>query len=615
MSENSIANGQSRLQEDIDAVARELPRVEAVPGTIGVTMFDQAGAEDGTLTVLLSQTNVQLAPAQSLVRIHSRGDGRAYLGVVAAGPFALPDSLRSDSPVLVAVATRGGEYLPPYHGRLQVQLLGEELANGTLAPPRLRPLPHSPVVPLPSSESARVLKCDGDLRLGEAVGHHGLTVGIPATSKAVLPRHTAILGTTGAGKSTTVAGLIARARSAGMAVVVLDVEGEYTCLHEPAEEAGTVARLADLGMTPAGVPAADMAVYHLTGRETTNPDHPGRCAFSLQFARLSPYTVMELLGLNDAQTDRFLYAYEKAKVLLRELGIFPRKDVSAEEAAKDERLLGKLDEFERGYPRLTLSFFVDVVEACKAKVNKSSAKPYNAPLRSEAGQKVLEKHLHAKEMPGSAQSWGKLHSLLWRALRLRVFHAPTVRAAPLNYAKLLRPGQLSVIDLSDAGLSELSNLAVADVLRGVQEEQEKAYRRFEKGEVSSRTRVLIVVEEAHEFLSEERIDKMPVLFQQVSRLARRGRKRWLGLVFVTQLPQNLPQSVLGLCNSVILHRLNDFAVIARLRKSIGGIDEGLWQRLPALAPGQAVVSFPHFTRPLLTAIDPTPCRLRMAEQE
>jgi hypothetical protein len=49
-----------------------------------------------------------------------------------------------------------------------------------------------------------------------------------------------------------------------------------------------------------------------------------------------------------------------------------------------------------------------------------------------------------------------------------------------------------------------------------------------------------VIEEAHEFLSADRISKMPVLFEQVSRIAKRGRKRWLGLVFATQLPQHLP---------------------------------------------------------------------------
>ena len=32
-----------------------------------------------------------------------------------------------------------------------------------------------------------------------------------------------------------------------------------------------------------------------------------------------------------------------------------------------------------------------------------------------------------------------------------------------------------------------------------------------------------------------------------------------------------------------------------------------------LAPGQAVVSFPHMERPLLVSIDPAPCELRLVE--
>jgi DNA helicase HerA-like ATPase len=98
-----------------------------------------------------------------------------------------------------------------------------------------------------------------------------------------------------------------------------------------------------------------------------------------------------------------------------------------------------------------------------------------------------------------------------------------------------------------------------------------------------------------------------------SKLAKRGRKRWLGLCFVTQLPPHLPKQVLGLCNSFVLHKLQDPHVVAVLKRTVGGVDEGLWDRLPNLAPGQAVVSFPHFTRPLLVSIDPAPCKLRMAD--
>ena len=94
---------------------------------------------------------------------------------------------------------------------------------------------------------------------------------------------------------------------------------------------------------------------------------------------------------------------------------------------------------------------------------------------------------------------------------------------------------------------------------------------------------------------------------------KRGRKRWLGLVFVTQLPQHLPDEVLGLINNFVLHKISDGGVVDRLRKSISGIDKTQWSVLPGLAPGQALVSLTSMARPLLVSIDPTPCKLRYVE--
>jgi DNA helicase HerA-like ATPase len=123
----------------------------------------------------------------------------------------------------------------------------------------------------------------------------------------------------------------------------------------------------------------------------------------------------------------------------------------------------------------------------------------------------------------------------------------------------------------------------------------------------------VVIEEAHEFLSSERIDQMPVLFEQVARIARRGRKRWLGLVFVTQLPQHLPRQLFGLVNSYVLHKIADPHVVSTLERTVSGIDPSLWKRLPGLAPGQAIVAFPHLARPLLVAMDPAPAQLRLVD--
>jgi DNA helicase HerA-like ATPase len=203
-----------------------------------------------------------------------------------------------------------------------------------------------------------------------------------------------------------------------------------------------------------------------------------------------------------------------------------------------------------------------------------------------------------------------LYTKLWQLKRLGVFDSQSKNMQPIIYKDLLIPGKVSILDLSDTDSTVLNNLVIADLLMGLQEAQDKLYEDAQHtGEAAPK--VLVIIEEAHEFLSDERIEKMPVLFEQVARIAKRGRKRWLGLVFVTQLPQHLPSQVFGLINNYIIHKITDSAVISKLQRTVPGIDESQWQRLAALAPGQAIVSFAHMTRPLLVSVDPAPCRLRM----
>ena len=169
-----------------------------------------------------------------------------------------------------------------------------------------------------------MLRAEGDIRLGLAVGHEELRSRVPSDRKEVLPRHTAMLGTTGGGKSTTVARLVQQAQAAGMAVILLDVEGEYTFLHEPTDDRRMLTALAQRGLSrPAS--RGRMTLYHLVGRDTANPNHPHRRAFSLQFARLSPYAVMEILDLSRCAAGAVPQGVRRGQGAAARLGIFPEK--------------------------------------------------------------------------------------------------------------------------------------------------------------------------------------------------------------------------------------------------------------------------------------------------
>ncbi len=616
------------LEATIEVVGGPWQESAEFAGAIGRTTFDLPSSQDNLVTVVLAKEHVTQGTlgSQSIVRIrsgippselitvnepHSQNNPKSkiqnpksYLGVVVAGPFAEPDGLRGDAPVIITTAARGGMLTPPYHGRVQIEVLGEEIDGAGLMPPRFRPLPNSPVFLLSPQQTDEVMKVGGDLRVGLVVGHENIVVGVPKADKNVLPRHTGIMGTTGSGKSTTVARLISEAQANGYAVIVLDVEGEYTQVNEPTADARMLPALQARGLEPRGVP--NTVLYHLIGRDTANPDHPSKREFYLKFARLSPYTVKELLDLTEAQAMRFDQAYDVAKLVLRDLGIFPARN-----NPEQERLALDIDEFERGYPRLTLSYFLDIVEGFLHRVHKQPGKPnfYNEEFKGPSD--AIIKRIQAVKTD-SATSWRALYGKLWRLKRIGVFDSQAERARPVSYKEMLKPGRVSILDLSDTNSSTLNNLVIADLLMGVQDVQDELYEKAVR-DGSELLRVLIILEEAHEFLSAERIEKMPVLFSQVARIAKRGRKRWLGLVFVTQLPQHLPAQVFGLINNYIIHKITDSSVISRLQKTVPGIDEGQWRRLAALAPGQAIVSFTHMARPLMVSIDPTPCRLRMVD--
>lgn len=593
--------GLTAVAEEVGGAYKPLPAAE---GAVGFTHFDTPSSEDNSVTVLLTKENMDQLPSQALVRINSlKDDGsldRTYLGTVVAGPFAEPDGLRADSPIVVTTTVQGKIFLPRYHGRAYIQILGEE-TDGQIIPPRYRPRPNSPVFPLDARETARILKVGGDARIGLVVGQEDIEVGIPTDKKSVLPRHTGIMGTTGSGKSTTVSSLVHRFQKAGVATILIDVEGEYTEIDLPTNDPQMLTAGKRRGLSPAGT--KNLTIYHLVGRETSREAAGGTIKpFCLQFSQLSPYAVMEILDLSEAQQERFYKAYEATRAVMRDLKIYPS-------SKGEEDTLLDLDELDTGYPKLTLSYLLDIASIIRHEVGKDEGdpEPFNDVFR--ANLKRVQQRI-AQVKTSHELSWLALIGRLGRINRLKVFDNP--KAPAINYADLIKPGRVSIIDLSDTDSPEINNLVIADILRGIQRVQEEAVGKAQAAGKKP-TPAVVIVEEAHEFLSAQRIKQMPVLFQQVARIAKRGRKRWLGLVFATQLPQHLPDEVLGLINNFVLHKISDAGVVDRLRKSISGIDKGQWGMVPGLAPGQALVSLTSMTRPLLVSIDPTSCRLRLAE--
>ena len=356
------------------------------------------------------------------------------------------------------------------------------------------------------------------------------------------------------------------------------MEGEYTEIDQPATHEKLVKALKLRGKTPAGT--KNVVVYHLVGRETSREvDDTNVREFSLKFDEISPYTVVDLLEYNDAQRDRFFTAYDTTEKILRDLKVFPANDHEKNEALT-------LDPFDTGYPRMTLSHLIDIAGALlEVVIMRGDELPelYHEDFKSDAARATIKAHL-SRVRADHKLSWLAMMKALWRIKKLNVFDRVDRGVSVLDYKELIKPGHVSVIDLSDTDSTVMNNIVIASLLRGVQKAQDEAVeeaRRLER----EPTPVMVIIEEAHEFLAAERIEEMPSLFQQVARIAKRGRKRWLGLMFVTQLPQHLPDEVLGLVNNWVIHKLTDANVIGRLKRSISGLDRDAVAERPRAGAG------------------------------
>jgi hypothetical protein len=604
--DRGVAATPSPAMADLEALATRHGGAYEEPaefkGSIGRTLFDSPQSQDGTLTVVLAKEELDNVPSQSLLRILSYPDKREFTGIVSAGPFAEPDGLSPHAPSLVISAVNRAMMMPSYHGRMQVSLMTEAVGSRQSAP-RHRPRPNSPVFIIPDDEMAATLNIKGDIRLGLMDGHEQVEVRLPSDDKSVLPRHTGILGTTGGGKSTTVATMISQLQQAGISVAIFDTEGEYTTTHQPTTNTGLLQALSDRNMSAAGL--KNTRVYHLINRQVANKNHPAISVFSLKLSNLSPWALKEIMELTDAQEERLFAAHQLAKKILAEHKIFPDPN-----NPKHAQLVIDNDEFTEGWPALTLYQLMYVAQLCLGAVDKSAGAPNNLP--PPAWQPAIMDRVidaAAKDLPKHGASWKALIGRLGRLNRMRIFD----QSCPdIDYRAMLQPGHVAIIDLSDLDNYNLKNLAIAELLRGIQNFQEEAYNHAQQ-QGKTPTPINIMIEEAHEFLSAHRISKMPIIREQVERIARRGRKRYLGLTFITQMPQHLPDEMLSLVNNWIIHKIADESVVRRLQKVVQNVDPGIWTRVPSMAPGQALVSMTHLRKALMTLIDPSPCELRMTD--
>jgi len=155
--------------------------------------------------------------------------------------------------------------------------------------------------------------------------------------------------------------------------------------------------------------------------------------------------------------------------------------------------------------------------------------------------------------------------------------------------EMIQPGRISVIDVSQLD-DRTRNLTLGHVLQTAF----RIVQRFERGDKFGsveRPPVMIVMEEVQTFFGASD-EAARVVMDFLQDVARRGRKRWLSMVMVSQQPAALPMRLFELLNTRLIHQTKSETNLNALRRSCGDVDAFWWRRVPDLVPGSCLLSGP-----------------------
>jgi len=533
---------------------------------IGFVNFDGDSGDNNEVEIRIPNDKLKKVQRGIYVDLDSPAQfgGKSYLGRFIAGPFFQPDAISKDSAFARASVLEADKVKlrPDYHGVGKVEILGEIMDKDKwlLSGSSGRPFPQTPVKKLPGEAVQKLLGIEGDVFLGELAGYRGVNVYIGSGRKDVLPRNVGIFGTVGSGKTNTSQVLIEQLASFGWAVIVLDVEGEYVRMDEASEEPSRKPlmkkKMDYFGIEPKGIENIKVikCPYTESAREELAEE------YGIRFANVNPYILTEILEFSTPQMERFTEVYNRV------MDRYESKKKTSKKASSFMDKLSDEDESE-AITGLTLQEFINEIESRKNDAKGADKSSYTVILRK-----------------------------LKKLKRTGIFDTQEHLG---DYSTLLNKGQVSVFDMSDSSNTMVNNIVISTLLEKVFE-LKNADKKNEKWPP-----LMIVIEEAHSYISKEKAKAMQETLDVLRDISRRGRKRWLSLCFVTQQPSHLPPEIYELCNTKFVHQTTGGENMKALRNSAGGVNAAIWGDVPVLGQGKGLIISPQFKHPLM--VDVRPC--------
>lgn len=496
---------------------------------------------------------------------------------------------------------------------MTIQLIGEGPRNGTFQ----RGLSQYPTIGDPvhliSERELKNIYGQPDKPYFLRLGHISNAESIPALVDVnkLITRHSAVVGTTGSGKSTTVASLMNALsdieRYPSARIVMLDLHGEY-------------------GQALRGRASIFKIVSNTV--QKSNDKQLLIPFWALSFEELSNVA----FGKFGNEKDQNIVMERVYKYKLASLTNVPRNGVTIDTLSVDSPIPFSLN-------ALWYELFVDTFGTYYSSNDRTGAPRDNLAYELDANGNELKgepelgipptfKNIvtaagaeKINYLPGTL-GLGKQVSLLGTKLRIPRYDfifkpgnfSPDLDGnIAVDIDELLeewlgRDNPISILDLSGVPADTLQT-TIGVLLRLIYDAMFWG-RNLSQG--GRHRPLLIVMEEAHIYLQEKSENMASKIVQ---RIVKEGRKYGIGAMIVSQRPSEIDATILSQCGTFFALRLANATDRSHISSAMSDSLDGLTGMLPILRTGEAIILGESVKLPMRTTIEPPPRQRRPDSQD
>jgi DNA helicase HerA-like ATPase len=419
------------------------------------------------------------------------------------------------------------------------------------------------------SESASV-----NLMLGHVASYE--TVSVLTTPERLFGRHCAILGTTGGGKSFSLARLVEQSVRYGCKLLLLDATGEF---HKLGGKSVALGSDAQVGEEKVCVPYTEL-------------DENDFLALFSPSGRVQGPKIREAI-----RSLRIVKMVETEKSLKANLKHYSERDGLLHKERKPKEAFLQVR-----------SQYVNTIE--------SPGSPFDvtklaAQVREEC---VADFRWGSKQGERVHSDWGDFDEAAYNNCAPLVNRITSIVTYPEYQAIFGTTNAASLFTIIDRfhedDTSRLLRVSMAGIPTDFHAREiiVNLIGRYLLKKARAKTFVkkplVVMLDEAHNFLNKRLGDEeFQVPLDAFDKIAKEGRKYWLTLCIATQRPRDIPEGVLSQMGTMIVHRLINDGDREVVERACGDIDRSAAAFLPTLGPGEAVIVGVDFPIPLTVQME------------